>query len=505
MQHYDLAIIGGGINGTGIARDAAGRGLKVLLCEQNDLASGTSSHSTKLIHGGLRYLEHYEFRMVREGLRERERLLKIAPHLIRPLEFIMPHDKKMRPAWLIRLGLVLYDHLAKRVTLPAARSINLKHHLAGKPLLPNFKKGFSYFDCLTDDARLVIANAKSARDLGATILTYTECKNLQVNKDKLWQLSLHDKHQNNDFCVTARVVVNASGPWLNHTNTLAKQNQAASSIKLIKGSHIIVPKFYEGNHAYILQNFDKRVIFVIPYQQDFCLIGTTDIPCLSSTPVAASISTEEIEYLCAAINTHFRHKISSKDIIHTYSGIRALQEDESENPSAITRDYKLELLNTATAPFLNIVGGKITTFRCLAEQAVNLIASFFQLSVSSWTDKKSLSGGALPENSISTYFNQLQAQYSWLPADILMRYIKQYGSCCEKILVNCNSIADLGKHYGHGLYEKEINYLISDEWAITAEDILWRRTKLGLKFSKIEKKSLEEFLFTHLNVKNKEK
>ncbi len=496
INTYDLAIIGGGINGAGIARDAAGRGLKVLLCEKNDLASATSSYSSKLIHGGLRYLEYYEFRLVREALQEREKLLTIAPHLISPLEFIMPHQKQMRPAWLIRMGLFLYDHLAKRNTLPSTKTLKLKNHLVGAPLSSTYTKGFSYYDCFVDDARLVIANAKSARELGATILTYTECINLEASSDKLWHLKLHDKQKNKTNTVTARALVNASGPWLNQLCKLAKQEHYATPVKLIKGSHIIVPKLYEGNHAYILQNLDKRVVFVIPFQQNFSLIGTTDIP-YSEEPALASISTDEITYLCSVVNIYFKKKISSSDVIHTFSGIRALQQDDAESPSAMTRDYKLDLLNMDKAPFLNIAGGKITTYRRLAEHALDLLAPYFALSPLHWTDKQPVSGGNLPKHSISEYFKQLSERYPWISQDILFRYIKQYGDCCETLLANCKAMADLGHHFGHGLYEIEINYLISQEWAVTVDDILWRRTKLGLKFTEKENAFLRNFLTSH--------
>lgn len=499
MKHYDIAIIGGGINGAGIARDAASRGLKVVLCEQNDLASGTSSYSSKLIHGGLRYLEYHDFRLVREGLQERERLLKIAPHLIYPLEFIMPHQPQMRPAWLIRLGLFLYDHLAKRLTLPSSHSIQFKEHLSGKPLLEKYHQGFSYYDCATDDARLVIANAKSARDLGATILTNTECKDLQPSDNKQWQLHLYDKLNSRDESITARVVVNATGPWLNEFNKHVKLSPSPSSVDLVKGSHIIIAKFYQGNHAYLLQNFDKRAVFVIPYQEDFCLIGTTDIA-YSAAPGALNISEEEINYLCRAVNSYFKQPISSKDILHSYSGIRALQHDEVTDPAAITRDYKLELLNQETAPYLNIVGGKLTTYRRLAEQAVNLLAPIFGLSSSNWTDTATLCGGELANHTPASYFKSLNVKYSWLPTQILKRYIQQYGNACEIFIEKCLSLADLGENFGHGLYEKEINYLISAEWAVTTDDILWRRTKLGLKFTATEKNQLETFLFSHQNL-----
>lgn len=498
MKHYDIAIIGGGINGTGIARDAAGRGLKVVLCEQNDLASGTSSNSSKLIHGGLRYLEYHEFRLVREGLQERERLLKIAPHLISPLEFIMPHQPQMRSAWLIRLGLFLYDHLAKRSTLPSSHSVELNHHLSGRPLLEKYRKGFSYYDCLTDDARLVIANAKSARDLGATILTNTECKDLQLSDNKQWKLHLYDKLNKQDESITARVLVNATGPWLNEFNKHVTLSPSPSSVSLVKGSHIIVAKFYEGNHAYILQNVDKRMIFIIPYQDDFCLIGTTDFA-YAAAPGVLNISEEEINYLCRAVNSYFKQPIARKDILHSYSGIRALQQNDIDNPAAITRDYRLELLNTETAPYLNIVGGKLTTYRRLAEQAVNLITPFFSLSSSSWTDTVALSGGELANLTPSTYFKAISKKFAWLPSQITRRYIQQYGTDTETILEECLSLSDLGKDFGHGLYEKEIHYLISAEWAVSSDDILWRRTKLGLKFTTTEKKQLEAFLFSHWN------
>lgn len=494
MTDYDIVIIGGGINGCGIARDAAGRGLKVLLCEQNDLASATSSYSSKLIHGGLRYLEHYDFQLVRHALQERERLLSIAPHLIKPLKFIMPHSKDLRPAWLIRLGLFLYDHLATRTTLPASRTINLKDTPLGQPLQDQFFKGFSYYDCFADDARLVIANAKSARDLGAEIRVHSKCTNISPENNQ-WRIKLLMKNGSQQTIHT-KSVVNAAGPWLNEIIQASEQQAHATHVKLIKGSHIITRKLYEGDHAYILQNHDQRIIFVIPYQEHFSLIGTTDVE-YTGNPSEVEISESEIAYLCNAVNHYFEAPISRKDVKHSYSGVRALQLDEESNkPSAITRDYKLELFNHNQPAFLNIAGGKITTYRKLAEQAVDMLSPLFNSTKPAWTSLKPLSGGDFSELSVSAYTQKLKQSYPWLTSSLSNRLVSQYGCCCETILSGCETISDLGKHFGCEFYEKELLYLIKEEWTNSLEDILWRKTKLGLFFSDKETQNLKTYLKT---------
>lgn len=494
MKHYDITIIGGGINGAGIAREAAGRDLNVLLCEQNDLASGTSSHSSKLIHGGLRYLEQFEFRLVREALAEREKLLAIAPHLIKALEFIMPYEEKMRPILLIRLGLFLYDHLSKRTRLPKSKKIDLTTHPAGSPLQDVFKTGFSYYDCFTNDARLVIANTKSAQELGATILTHTRCIAITAKSKTHWHLTLKNTLSGETSEISTKVLINATGPWLNDILHMAQLTSIATSPTLVKGSHIILSKLHEGSQAYILQAPNKRVVFVIPYEKDFTLVGTTDVE-YQGSPSDARIEDKEIDYLCEVINCHFKHRISKTDILSTYSGVRALQNEEANRTlSHISRDYKIELIQENQPPFLNIVGGKLTTYRKLAEHALSLLTPIFNLKKASWTDNTHLPGGQFHTGNISSYLTYLQEKYTWLSQPILQRYLTLYGSDCETLLTNCETLSDMGQHFGHGLYEREVNYLVTHEWARTADDILWRRTKLGLYFSKKEKDALQFFI-----------
>ena len=488
MPHFsDIFIIGGGINGTAIAADAAGRGLSVTLCEKNDLASGTSSTSTKLIHGGLRYLEFYEFNLVRKALREREILLKRAPHLIAPLEFILPHEKHLRPAWLIRLGLFLYDHLATHPHLPNSRPVQLQNTDYGKALLPIFKKGFSYYDCFTDDARLVVLNALSARENNAAILTHTEFISAEREQNH-WKIHIKNTSGENVFYF-AKALVNATGPWINHV----QKNKF--NIKLVKGSHIVVPKLYDGDFAYILQNSDQRITFVIPYQGGFSLIGTTDI-LFSDDLNHVTISEEEENYLCNIINQYFKKSIRKKDIIWSYAGVRCLQEDETVNPSKTTRDYKLLIETKNNLPLLTVIGGKITTHRLLAENALLLLHPFFESMSKEKTENTPLPGGDIENNDFNLFYKKFKKTFSWLPEKIAYRYAKNYGTRAYLFLKGKNSIVDLGVDFSNGLYEKEIDYLIQNEWAKTSDDILWRRTKLGLFFSEEEKASLDQWLLT---------
>lgn len=475
----DLLIIGGGINGTAIAADAAGRGLSVILCEQNDLASGTSSASTKLIHGGLRYLEHYDFKMVRESLREREVLLTRAPHLIRPMEFILPINKNTRPSWMISIGLFLYDHLAKRKYLPASHKFKLTHDPRGIPLRINFTKGYSYYDCFSDDSRLVISNALSAKQNGATILTHHQV--IKAKSDnKLWEISLRDNQNNAETTVFAKGLINAAGPWVNQVlDNIALRSQI--HCKLIKGSHIIVPKFYLGNQAYFLQNSDQRIVFVIPYFNDYLLIGTTDIVYQDSltTPI---IEKEEIQYLCGSVNSYFNKTIQPLDVVKSFSGIRALVGDDEAKPQAIKRGYKLEVNKTYDqTPLLSVFGGKLTTHRCLAEQALALLKPFFPHQKAEWTAKVPLPGGDIAHADMQQYLNEMINRYHWLPIALVKRYVDYYGTLINKLLENTNDISDLGQYFGTSLYQREVDYLIENEWAQSVEDILWRRTKLGLK------------------------
>ncbi|MHA7162714.1 glycerol-3-phosphate dehydrogenase, partial [Burkholderia pseudomallei] len=391
QNRYDLLVVGGGINGAGIARDAAGRGLSVLLCEQDDLASHTSSSSTKLIHGGLRYLEYKEFGLVRKALQERETLLRAAPHIMWPLRFVMPHMPNLRPAWLIRVGLFLYDHLAKRELLPGSRGIDMRRHPAGAPLVDSIKRGFVYSDGWVDDARLVVLNALDAQERGARILTRTKLVSAE-RRDGQWHARLQ-RADGSTLDVRARAIANAAGPWVGEVLHGALGRGAQHSVRLVKGSHIITPRLFDHDHAYIFQNPDKRIIFAIPYERDFTLIGTTDVE-YRDDPSRVAIDRDETRYLCESINRYFKRKISPADVCWTYSGVRPLLEDENaDNPSAVTRDYRLELDDGEGAPLLSVFGGKITTFRKLAEEATDMLGGALGAARGAWTAGVPLPGG----------------------------------------------------------------------------------------------------------------
>lgn len=468
----DLLVVGGGINGTGIALDAAGRGLSVMLCEKNDLGSGTSSASTKLIHGGLRYLEHYHFKLVREALNEREVLLKKAPHLITPLRLIIPHDPSQRPQWLIRIGLWLYDHLGKRCSLPASKRLNLKKYPAFKnPLSPGLDTGFAFSDCWVDDARLVIANALGAAERGAIIRPYTEVTAMQA-REGLWQVEVYNKHRGQSETVMARAIVNATGPWV-------KSFMFPQNIRLVRGSHIVVPKRYEGDHAYLIQHPDGRVIFVIPYEHEFTLIGTTEIDTKSS-PDQVNISDEEIHYLISLFNEYFAQKLSKEDIVWHYSGVRPLIDQKISNSSALSRDYSFETKLVDGAPILTIHGGKITTYRTLSEAAVNQLCHYFPGDRHPWTAQTPLPGGDIAQASFHDFFEMLKTQYPWVRHPLLERWAKQYGTRIHTMIGSARTTADLGQYFGADCFEQELRYLIRHEWARTTEDLLFRRTKLGL-------------------------
>lgn len=488
-QHrtYDLVVIGGGINGVGIAADAAGRGLSVLLCEKDDLASHTSSASSKLIHGGLRYLEHKEFRLVREALAEREVLMAKAPHLIRAMRFIMPHRPHLRPAWLIRTGLFFYDHLGKREKLAGSNLVDFDPETS--LFKPEIVKGFEYSDCAVDDARLVIANAMQAREHGASIQTRTRCLAAQVEQNA-WTVQLQNAQSN--FTVRAKVLVNAAGPWVTQFIQQDLQMKAAYMIRLIQGSHIIVPKIYAGDKAFILQNDDQRIVFAIPYLDEYTLIGTTDQRYLGN-PDQVEITEGEIDYLLKVMNSHFQQQLTRQDIIATYSGVRPLCDDESDNPSAMTRDYTLVLSQEQPAPLLSVYGGKLTTYRKLAESAMHQLKPFFHKLKPDWTAKALLPGG---ENFFdeTRLLDELQQRIPDVPPLLAKRWIHGYGSRVWKMLSGCESIVALGQHFGHGLYQQEVDYLVAQEWAVSSEDILKRRTKLYLKFDQDQIAQLDEYL-----------
>jgi glycerol-3-phosphate dehydrogenase len=481
---YDLLVVGGGINGTGIARDAAGRGLTVMLCEKDDLASHTSSSSTKLIHGGLRYLEYGEYRLVRKALQEREVLLRSAPHIIWPLRFVMPHMPSLRPAWMIRAGLFLYDHLARRELLPGSRGIDLRRHPAGAPLIDSLKRGFVYSDGWVDDARLVVLNAIDAKERGALIKTRTRL--LSATRDAgEWQVMLSDP--GGTINIRARAIANAAGPWVSDLLKSALDDGEGSrrgahhSVRLVKGSHIVTRRLFDHDHAYIFQNPDKRIIFAIPYEHDYTLIGTTDIE-YHGDPSKVEISADETRYLCDSINRYFKQQIGPQDVCWTYSGVRGLLEDEhAENASAVTRDYLLELdAPDAEAPLLSVFGGKITTFRKLAEEAVDKLGAAIGPSVQSWTEGAVLPGGDIPDANFERFLGALKQQNPWLPADLAHRYARAYGTRTPVLLGAAKSIEELGQAFAPGLYEAELRYLRDNEWAMRAEDVLWRRSKLGL-------------------------
>lgn len=487
----DILVVGGGINGTGIAADAAGRGLSVLLCEQADLASGTSSASSKLIHGGLRYLEHYEFRLVKEALAEREVLLRNAPHLVQPLRFTLPHRPHLRPGWLIRSGLFMYDHLTKRNTLPNTTSCKFKHQ---NLLKPSIKKGYQYYDCSVDDARLVITNAISARRNGANIVTRTKLiKATKLENKAVWQVTLLDVDKNEKYCVFAKALVNASGPWINQLTGDSIEQESTRNIRLIKGSHIIVPKIHDYEGAFILQNTDTRIVFVIPYQDKFSLIGTTDKE-YKGDPSQVAIDDDETEYLIDVVNDHFVTQISKSDIIKSFSGVRPLCDDESADPSALTRDYTIELEEHNNTPLLSIYGGKITTYRKLAEAAMNKLLPYFPQAKGSWTGRAPLPGATSATQCLVDIQDIIHEAHPWLPPELLSRYSRSYGLLCLQFLGGVTSSADMGVHFGEHLYQCEVNYLISNEWAKSVEDILWRRTKLGLCLNDRQKAELEHYL-----------
>ncbi|MFM2009505.1 MAG: hypothetical protein RIR02_1455 [Pseudomonadota bacterium] len=480
----DVLIIGGGINGAGIARDAAGRGLSVVLCEKDDLASHTSSASTKLIHGGLRYLEHYEFGLVRKALIEREVLLRAAPHIMWPMRFVMPHDQGQRPSWMIRAGLLVYDYLAKRELLPGSGSIDLRTHPAGQPLKPQFTKGFIYSDGWVDDARLVVLNAMDAAEHGATILTHTRCETASRVNDQ-WQATLRNENGQTTQ-VHARSLVNAAGPWATQFLQDAAHRPSSKALRLIKGSHIVVKQLFDHPYAYIFQSPDGRIVFAINYEEDFTLIGTTDLEYHGDTN-KVEIDASEIAYLCELTQRYFQKPLTPADVVWSYSGVRPLLEDESANASEITRDYKLDV-EGETAPLLSVFGGKITTFRKLAEEAVDLIAPKLGNHRGSWTEHACLPGGDLygkqPQNkSVREYegfVKQLQNEFNWLPAKLIARYARAYGTRTRKLLAGRHTLADMGEELAPQLYTAELEYLLKNEWAHNSADILWRRSKLGL-------------------------
>jgi len=489
----DILIIGGGINGCGIARDAAGRGYSVLLAEMNDLASGTSSASTKLIHGGLRYLEQYHFSLVREALAEREVLWGMAPHIIWPLRLVLPHHKGLRPAWLLRLGLFLYDHMGGRRLLPKTKVLDLTRDEAGQPLKPEFTRAFEFSDCWVNDARLVVLNARSAADLGASIRT--RCRVVAAERHaESWSVTLEDAATGARETVTARLLVNAGGPWVDKVLASALGRNDAHNVRLVQGSHIVIARKYRHDRAYFFQNSDGRIFFAIPYEDDFTLIGTTDQD-YAGEPGAVHISEAEIDYLCAGASDYFREPVGRGDIVWTYSGVRPLYDDGSAKAQEATRDYVLKAdSGPGKAPLVNIFGGKITTYRKLAEAAMAQIGKLIGDGKKPWTEGAALPGGDFAPQGFEAEVRGLSADYPFLAPAHARRLVRLYGTLARAILGEASSTADLGRHFGADLYEREVAYLMRNEWAQTAEDVLWRRTKRGLVLSAEEAAALGEFM-----------
>ena len=491
---YDLLIIGGGINGTAIARDAAGRGLKTLLCERDDLASHTSSASTKLIHGGLRYLEYYEFNLVRHALKEREVMLRAAPHIIWPMRFVLPYDKGLRPAWMLRTGLFLYDHIGGRELLPGSKSLKLDKAPHKGVLESRFKTGFEYSDCWVEDARLVVLYALDAENRGADIRTRTEVLSVDT-MDEGYTVDI--KHNGKTETVTAKGVVNAAGPWVDAVLGKIKKTKNEQSLRLVTGSHIITKKLFDGDHAYLFQNADNRVIFAIPYEHNYTLIGTTDKPYdLSDGPV--KISQEEIEYLCEAASEYFENDITPNDVVWDYAGVRPLYDDKAVDASAVTRDYKLNVEEYAKgAPFLSVYGGKITTSRKLGEHAMNELKDYYDYKTGDWTETALLPGGDLINSDFELFFTDMHKRYRAMNTDLLRRLCHAYGTRITLLLGDGTTQPELGQHFGAGLYELEANFLINHEWATSADDILWRRSKLGLHMSEGERAAFTDWFSAH--------
>jgi glycerol-3-phosphate dehydrogenase len=486
---FDLLVVGGGINGAGIARDASGRGLKVILVEKNDLASATSSASSKLVHGGLRYLEQFDLRLVREALAEREVLLSIAPHICRPLTFVLPHEPAMRPAWMIGLGLFLYDHLASRSRLPASQAIDFGRHPAGGPLAPSYKRGFIYADCLVDDSRLVVLNAVDARERGAEIRT--RCALIDAEPDGgVWRARVAGDRSMLET-ITAKIIINAAGPWVENVRRAITSRRPPGRVRLIKGSHIVVPRLYAGDHAYLLQTADRRIVFLIPFEEAFTLIGTTEITVIEAAE-RTEILPEEQSYLCDATSRYLKRSVRVSDIVWSYSGVRPLYDDASANPSAVSRDYVLDLEAEHGPPVLSIIGGKITTYRRLAEHALAKVAEFLPGVGPAWTAGSPLPGGDFHD--LGDLIEKFSAARPWLPKPLARRLCRTYGTRAERIVPKSADNADGTLDQESVLTQSELRYLVDVEFAQTAEDVLWRRTKLGLHGGVHLKRMTEDWL-----------
>ena len=464
-----------------------------MLCEKGDLAEATSSSSTKLIHGGLRYLEYYEFRLVREALMERERLLRIAPHIIWPLRFVLPYAEGLRPRWVLRIGLFLYDHLSRMRTLPKSAAVRLRDSPVGAPLQDRLETGFLYSDCWVEDARLVVLNAIDAAARGATVLTHKVVSEARRDGDA-WTATIRDAETGKVERVRARIIVNAAGPWVSETlaRTLGQNSRAA--VRLIKGSHIVTRRLYEGDQAYILQNPDKRIVFAIPYEQDFTLIGTTDVP-FGDEPGPVTISVDETHYLCESISRFFKKPIAPADVVWSYSGIRPLYDDAAPNASAVTRDYVLDVEDqSGRLPVLSVFGGKITTYRRVAEHALEKLEGYLPELAAPWTAEAPLPGGDMADADFDRYATTFSGHFGFLPPDLAQRLVREYGTRAEWIVKDARALGDLGETFGADLTRAEVDYLVAEEWARTSQDILWRRSKLGLRLSKEQVARLDAYL-----------
>ncbi len=492
---YDLFVIGGGINGCGIARDAVGRGYSVMLAEMNDLASGTSSWSTKLIHGGLRYLEHYEFRLVRESLMEREVLWANAPHIIWPLRFVLPHHKGLRPAWFLRLGLLIYDYIGGRKLLPATKTLDMTTDVSGKPLKPLFSKAFEYSDCWVNDARLVVLNARDAADRGAVIKTRTKVVKAERSNGQ-WTIVLRNSNTGQEETVQARMLINAGGPWVDQIIGNAMGKNDSHNVRLVQGSHIVVKRMFDHDKCYIFQNADNRIIFAIPYERDFTLIGTTDQD-YSGDPKDVKITDKETDYLCNAASEYFSRPVTRDDIVWTYSGVRPLFDDGASKAQEATRDYVLKVDGTsADGAVLNIFGGKITTYRRLAEHVLEKIEAVLGAKGGSWTKNGTMPGGDFPVTGFDTLVQSLKSAYPYLDLRRATRLARLYGTNARILLGGAKSMADMGPQFGPDLTGAEVDYLVAQEWAQQADDVLWRRTKAGLSADASAQKALADYLKT---------
>ncbi len=490
---HDIFVIGGGINGCGIARDAAGRGYSVFLAEMNDLASGTSSGSTKLIHGGLRYLEHYEFRLVREALMEREVLWKMAPHIIWPMRFVLPYAQGIRPAWLIRLGLFLYDHIGGRKLLPATRTLDMRTDPAGKPLKPLFTKAFEYSDGWVNDARLVVLNARDAADRGAVIRTRARVASAR-REGAIWRVSIENMRTGETEEVRARLLVNSAGPWVDRVLAGTVGQNDVHNVRLVQGSHIVIRRKFSDPRAYFFQNRDGRIIFAIPYEEDFTLIGTTDQD-YQGDPEKAAITDREIDYLCEAASEYFAEPVKRADIVWTYSGVRPLYDDGASKAQEATRDYVLKSDGgPGQATLINVFGGKITTYRRLAESMLAKIEEALGRKGKSWTAGAVLPGGDFEVTGFDAQVSSVKKDYPFLDQRVARRLVRLYGTHARAVLGLAKATADLGRHFGGDLYEAEVRYLVEKEWAVTAEDVLWRRTKRGLHLDAEQTLALDKFL-----------